>query len=70
MKALCVPVNSATPERSFNGMNRIESILRASMEQDRMSSLAILSMEKNFVVDIECVLRKFCNSKDRRIELR
>lgn len=40
------PASSASTERSFSTLKRIKTYLRNSQGQDRMSSLALLSIEK------------------------
>ena len=48
---LTIPASSASPERSFSILKRIKNFLRNSMEQTRLSSLAIISIEKKMLND-------------------
>jgi hypothetical protein len=43
---LTIPVSTASAERSFSAMRRIKTYLRSTMGEDRLSALAILSIEK------------------------
>ena len=66
---LTVPISSSSSERSFSCLKRIKTWLRNSMSQDRLSSLAILSIEKEELekVDMFKVLDIFVAKKERRI---
>ena len=69
--ALTVPVTSATAERSFSALKRIKSYLRSTMGQERLSHIAILSIEQELSKFIDCdkVLDKFSTTNPRRIVL-
>ena len=41
-------ITSVSAERAFSVLKRIKTWLRDSMEQDRLSSLGILSIKNNF----------------------
>ena len=45
MMYMTVPVTVATAERSFSKLKLIKSFLRSSMSQERLSRLALLSIE-------------------------
>lgn len=66
--AVTLPVSSATCERSFSAMRRINTYLRANMNQDRFTNLAILNIEKDILVNNEVVLNTFAQT-ERRIKL-
>lgn len=65
---LTIPVTVAAGERSFSKLKLIKTYLRSSMSQDRLNSLAILSIEndisKNLIV--ETVMKKFVDLKTRK----
>ncbi|XP_043480279.1 zinc finger MYM-type protein 1-like [Leptopilina heterotoma] len=42
-----LPVSAATPERSFSTIRRLKTWLRASMEQERLTGLALLNIHKD-----------------------
>lgn len=49
---LTIPATSASTERSFSALKRIKNFVRNSTGQERLSSLALLSIEKEIVQDI------------------
>ena len=66
---LSIPVTSATGERSFSCLPRVKNYLRNTIGQQRLSDLAVLSIESEQMVnvDIEEVINKFNAEKNRRI---
>jgi len=42
-----LPVSSATAERSFSRLKLLKTYIRSTMTEDRLSNLAILSIESN-----------------------
>ena len=44
-----IPATSCSSERSFSCLRRLKSYLRSTMKQDRLSSLALLNIEREFV---------------------
>lgn len=69
--AITIPVSSASCERSFSCLRLIKSYLRNRMGNDRLSSLAILSIEKSLVkkINLENVIDIFATNKKRRLDL-
>ena len=69
---LASPATSVAAERAFSVLKRIKTWLRNSMEQDRLSSLSIINIEKEFAkeVDIENIIDQFASVKDRRMQFR
>lgn len=70
-----IPASSASAERSFSGLKRIHTYLRSTQGQERLSNLAIISLEKDLLQDLkrsgnfyDDVVNEFLK-KDRRIEL-
>lgn len=45
--ALTIGISSATAERSFSSLQRIKTYLRSTMNQDRLSNLALLYIERD-----------------------
>ena len=43
-----IPATSCSAERSFSALRRLKTYLRNTMVQDRLSSLAILHIEREF----------------------
>ena len=65
---LTIPVSSAAAERSFSRLKLIKSYLRTTMKQDRLSGLALLSIERQLTkeLDYDKVIDTFSNVKTRR----
>ena len=61
-------VTNCTGERSFSKLKLILSYLRNTMGQDRLSSLALLSIENKILrgIDMTDVLEKFVRQKARK----
>ena len=61
------PMTTAEPERCFSFFKRIKTFLRNTMSQDRLTALAILSIEKSMMSKMEGfntrVIDKFCSRK-------
>lgn len=70
---LTIPVSTASAERSFSAMRRIKTYLRSTMGEDRLSALAILSIEKQLSGQLlqnpDEMVSKFANMKERRLPL-
>ncbi|XP_076057610.1 zinc finger MYM-type protein 1-like [Oratosquilla oratoria] len=71
---LTIPLTSVANERSFSTLNRIRSYLRSTMSQERLSSLARISIEKSILNDLDNkkelhdrILQEFA-IKPRRLE--
>ena len=65
---LCMFVTNCTVERSFSKLKLTLSYLRNTMGQDRLSSLALLSIENKTLhaIDMTDVLEKFVRQKARK----
>lgn len=65
---LTIPVSIASGERSFSKLKLIKSYLRSTMGQDRLSNLAIISIEKDLAkeLDYDDVIDDFVNLKARK----
>ena len=68
--ALCIPVSSASPERSFSALRRLKTYLRNTMGQGRLSNLAIIHLEQELSSKIDCkdIIDIFA-STNRRMDL-
>ena len=64
---LSVPVSSAGAERSFSCLNLLKNCLRTTMNQERLSSLAVIKMNKDILpmVNLDTIIDKFAKM-DRR----
>ena len=68
---LTLPISSAGAERSFSRLKLIKSYLRSTMNEDRLSSLALISIERHFAAEVEFnkVIDRFARMKPRRKRL-
>ncbi|KAL4134847.1 hypothetical protein QTP88_006548 [Uroleucon formosanum] len=67
---LTIPVTVASGERSFSKLKLIKTYLRSSMTDDRLSSLAILSIENDLAqkVNYEEAIKQFSELKARKVK--
>lgn len=67
---LTIPVTTASAERSFSKLKLIKTYLRNSMGQDRLSNLAILSIENSMArnLNFDDIITTFAEQKVRRKE--
>lgn len=65
---LTLPVTSATAERSFSRLKLIKNYLRSTMKTERLSGLALLSVERELAdnIDFESTITRFATLKSRR----
>ena len=67
-----IPMTTSEAERCFSTMKRVKTFLRSTMSQERLTALAMLSIEKDFVSSVvgfnESVIDKFATLKDRRMD--
>ncbi|KAL4153543.1 hypothetical protein QTP88_001376 [Uroleucon formosanum] len=63
-----IPMTTAEVERSFSSLKRIKTFLRNSMTEDRLTALAMLSIEKRIIDNIpnfnEEVINRFAEKKE------
>ncbi|XP_073129369.1 uncharacterized protein [Henckelia pumila] len=66
---LTIPVTVASAERSFFKLKLIKNYLQSTMSQDRLNGLAILSIEKKMVanLDYDDLVNNFAQQKARRV---
>uniref|UniRef100_A0A8P4KMU2 Zinc finger MYM-type protein 1 n=1 Tax=Dicentrarchus labrax TaxID=13489 RepID=A0A8P4KMU2_DICLA len=69
--ALTIPVSSCTCERSFSALRRLHTWLRRTPGQSRLQHLAVMSIEKELLENIEHqrVIDRFATIKVRRHRL-
>lgn len=65
---LTLPVTVAEGERSFSKLKLIKNYLRSTMTQDRLTNLAIISIESKVDFKTDDIIKKFANLKARKIE--
>jgi len=66
---LTIPVTSTSAERSFSKLKLIKNYLRNSIGQERLSSIALLNIERQKTNDlnIEDIIDNFANKKARKM---
>ena len=66
---LTIPVSVATAERSFSKLKLIKSYLRSTMSQERLNGLAIISIERELVrnLDYDNLIKEFIEKEGRKI---
>lgn len=67
---LTMPVSVATAERSFSKLKIIKNYLRSTMGQNRLSNLAIISIESDLLkeLDTEDLIKQFAKTKARKAQ--
>ena len=67
---LTIPVTVASAKRTFSKLKLIKSYLRSTMSQERLSGLAILSIEKNMLekIDYKSLINNFASKRARKIK--
>ena len=69
---ITTPMTSAEAERCFSTLKRIKTFLRATMLNERLSALAMISTENELISEMndfnERVIQHFAASKNRRAE--
>ena len=68
MMYVAVPVTVATAKRSFSKLKLIKNFLQSSMSQERLSDLALLSIENERAKNLNFrkVIQQFASAKARR----
>jgi hypothetical protein len=63
-----MPVTVASAERSFSKLKLLKNYMRSTMSQERLNGLATLSIEKQFLdeIDINTIINEFASSNVRR----
>ncbi|CAF0940276.1 unnamed protein product [Adineta steineri] len=61
-----IPTNVCGCERSFSSLRRIKTYIRSTTGQERLSSLALINIEKDYQIDIDTIVTDFISKKDER----
>ena len=66
---LTIPIRVASAERSFSKLKLLKSYLRFTMSQDRLNSLAFISIENNFLknLDYKRIINDFIAKNTKRM---
>lgn len=67
---LTLPVTVASGEQSFSKLKLIKDYLRSQMTQDRLVNLAVISIEKKLVDELEYdqLISNFAKVKARKVD--
>ena len=67
-----IPMTTAEAERCFSTLKRIKTFLRSTMIEERLTALAMLSIEKSMISNMhnfnESVIDLFASKKERRMD--
>lgn len=65
---LCIPATNCTTESSFSTLKRIKNYLRNSLGDQKISDLALLSIESEIfdMIDFSDLIGKFASMKSRK----
>jgi len=68
---LTIPVTTAPCERSFSKLKIIKNYLRSTISQNRLTGMAILSIEKDILktISFDDVIDQFASIKSRKVPL-
>jgi len=67
--ACTIPVTSCECERTASSLRRLQTFTRASMAQDRLSSLALIHIHYDMEIDLDEVVQIFSVKEPRRVQL-
>ena len=69
---LTIHITIASTERSFSKLKLIKSYLRSTMSQERLSGLAILSIKKKMLEELEykILISQFASQEARKIDFK
>ena len=62
-----LPVTSCEAERSFSGLRRIKSYMRSTMNEDRLSALALMHLHHAKNIDTKTICQMFVAKHKRRM---
>ena len=64
-----VPVTSCECERAVSVLRRLKSYLRSTMSQERLNSLALMTIHRQISIDPEAILNTFARKQPRKMQL-
>jgi len=63
-----MPVASATAKMSFSVLRRLKICVSSTMKNDRLSSLGLMHIHRDFEVDLYKAMEVFVSAKSRRAD--
>ena len=67
--ACTLPVTSCECERSCSVLRRLSNYTSSTMGQDRLTSLALMNIHYAHDIDLDMVVKRFCELHPRRLEM-
>ena len=64
-----VPVTSCECERSISVIRRLKTHLRSTMAQERFSSLALIHIRHDFMLDLDQIINTFASKHPTKMQL-
>jgi hypothetical protein len=61
-------IESATAERSFSVLRRLKTYVRSTIKNDRLSSLGLMHIHRDFEVDLYKAMKVLVSAKTRRTD--
>ena len=62
----CATISNATAERTFSALRRIKTFFRTTMNEDRLTSIALCNLNPDKMPSVEDVFERFLAIKNRR----
>jgi hypothetical protein len=66
--SLNMPAASATAKMSFSVLRRLKTCVSSAMKNDRLSSLGLMHIHRDFEVDLYKAMEVFVSAKTRRAD--
>ena len=64
---LLIPVTSAEMERANSAMKLVKSVLRSTMQQNRLNGLLLMYVRKDIRLDYDAIIDKYSTKHRRRM---
>ncbi|CAF4162315.1 unnamed protein product, partial [Rotaria sordida] len=61
-----IPANTCECERSFSSLRRLKTYIRNTTGQERLSSLALINIERSFDIDLDLIVTEFVSKNKER----
>ncbi|KAJ8915677.1 hypothetical protein NQ315_000610 [Exocentrus adspersus] len=65
-----LPVTTASAERSFCTLKRINTYLRNSTSETRLNGLALMNIHRDINIDVNIITDMFASKKERRLDFK
>ncbi|CAF3969054.1 unnamed protein product [Rotaria sp. Silwood1] len=61
-----IPANTCECERSFSLLRRLKTYIRNTTGQERLSSLALINIERSFDIDLDLIVTEFVSKNNEK----